>query len=738
MSAWVASTSVIALSIAWCPAALAQTAAKAPDSVASQTGEKADAGAQAREDSTATVGEIIVTAQKRAENIQQVPIVVNAVDAATAEHRGIQKFTDLNTIVPGLQYNRSTNTGLVFMRGVGASQGAVGQEGSTAFYMDDVYIYAVNSILFELNNIERIEVLSGPQGTLFGRNALAGVVQIFTKNPGQEPGLDARLGYDNYDTVKADIYASTPITDNLAIDVAALYIHQGKGFGTNLKTGQDVFYTREYTIRSKMRWEPTDRTSATLTAMYDRTRNDVGVSSRLLPGSVGRDGSIAPAGFHDVNQELQSFFINKSWMVSFTLEHDLGWAQLKNVVAYQDNFNHEVYDIDQTPTFISHQNPVDLFSKTWTEELQLASKADSPITWIAGVFYLRNESGYTPARILNNPPNAAIGQYFDLLTNLDTTSISGYAQATVNLGDNTRLTGGLRYTEDRKHVYGGFFGQTGFAFGVGDQKDSWGKVTHRISLDHNFSPDLLAYIAYNSGFKAGTLNSAAPADPGVEPEVIDDIEGGIKSQLFGRRLRLNVAGFHYTYKNIQLRQVTADSLIRLINAAESEHYGVDLSFETASFNGFRFQGAAEWLHAEFTHFPGAPATRRNPAGGNLTDIIDYTGRDVLFAPKLTASVGAQYEFSSGLGDFVLAANYRYNDGFSWSIEADDRTRQKSYSAVNASLSWTSLDERVSIRLWGKNITDAEYYTFVNTSANGDYGSPADPATFGITLGMKLR
>lgn len=741
MKVWTASASVFVLSLAWSSAALAQsTAAPAGGASAASAEKPAATTAKSSRDTGASVDEVIVTAQKREENVQQVPIVVNSVDAVRAQRRGVESLVDLPTIAPGLQYNRSTNTGLVFMRGVGQGTGVAGAEGPMAFYLDDVYVYALNANMFQLNNISRVEVLSGPQGTLFGRNALAGVVQVFTKDPGQQAGLDAHVGYGSYQTAKADIYASTPINDRLAIDIAALGVDQMKGFGTNIKTGKDVFYTQDFTVRSKLRWDPTDKTSAVFSLMFDRSRNDVGVSSRLLPGSIGRDRTIAPQGYYDVNQELQSFFINTAYMASFALNHDLGWADIKNVVAYQDNHNLEVYDIDETPSFISEQNPVKLFSKTWTEELQLASKSTGWVTWIGGLFFLRNESGYDPSRIQGNPPSALNGQYFDIVSNLDTTSISGYGQVTAKLTDDTRVTGGLRYTDDRRHVYGKNIGQTGAISGAGDQTHSWSQVTYRVSVDHDFASNVLGYVAYNRGFKAGTFNSASPADPGVLPETIDDYEVGLKSEPFDRKLRLNVAAFYYNYENIQLRQVTASSLLRLINAASARNYGVDLSFETAAYHGFRLQGAAEWLDAKFTDFPGAPATQRAPAGGvgNITVTTNYSGRDMLFAPKFTASLGAQYEWTSEVGDFALGANYQYNDGFDWSIEVDSRTHQKPYGLLNANLTWTSHSQMLSARLWGKNITGEKYLTFVNTSANGDYGSPADPATFGVTLGVKFR
>ena len=693
-----------------------------------------ESGDTATEEQTG-LEEITVTAQKRAQNIQQVPIVVNSISGELARARGIDATTDLPTIAPGLQFNRTTFAGLAFMRGVGGTSSAAGQEGPVAFYLDDVYLYSLTGNMFELNNIERVEVLSGPQGTLFGRNALGGVIQIITKEPRDEPSIDARVGYGNYDTFRADFYATGGLAPNLAADIAMIYAHQGDGFGRNLVTGKDVFKTSDFSARTKLLWSPSNDTSLQLSLLFDRHKSDTGVATRLLPGSLGRDGiTTAPADFYDVTQNLQSGSVSKQWTGSARLLHDFGGVNLKNVVAYQHNRVDGCNDIDQTPRVINEQCPIGVVVKTWTEELQLSSDNSGGFNWIAGLFYLNNKSSFEPVRFVN-VPQTAFGTYFDLVSKLDTQSYAGYAQGTVPLGEATNVTGGIRYTYDRRQVSGGNIGQNGLTT-FASQKDHWSKLSYRLSLDHQFSPDVLGYLSYNRGFRAGTFNSSSPSDPGVKPEVIDDYEAGLKTELFDRRLRINVAGFYFTYKGIQLRRLTGTAT-RLLNAASSEHYGIDASLEAAITDNFRLQAGMEWLHAEFTDFPNAPATRRNPPGGNTTVFIDYSGRDMLSAPKFVGTIGAQYKIETQHGDFNLAGNYSYNDGFSWSLEVDDRTREGSYGTLNLSLTWTHPSERYDIRLWGKNVTGTEYNVYAITSANGDYGAPGAPATFGVTFGLHL-
>lgn len=677
---------------------------------------------------------ITVTAQKRSQNLQHVPIVVNALSAEMAQARGVNSTTDLPTIAPGLLLNRGSSNGLIYLRGVGQSNAAAGQEGAVAFYLDDVYVYSLGANMFELNNVERVEVLSGPQGTLFGRNALGGVIQIITKEPSDTPSLNARVGYGNYNTLHADLYATTGLAPNLAADIALLFSDQGNGFGTNLATGKDAFKSEAFSARSKILWSVSETSSLQFSLLYDRNRSDLGLTARLLPGSVGRDRvTTAPADFYDVNQNLQSGKLNEQWLGSARLLHDFGGVTLKNVIAYQYNTTESTSDIDQTPAVINELAPVNISANTWSEELQLSSDNKGGVNWIAGLFYMNNKTSYDFFRIYVNPSNS-FGSYSDLISSLYTESYSGYVQATVPLGNSTNVTGGLRYTYDKRKVAGGTFGQNGTS-SIGKNRDHWEKLSYRLSADHEFSSNILGYISYSRGFKAGTFNSTSPAAAGVKPEVIDDYEVGLKTEVFDRRLRLNLAGFYYDYRGIQLRQITPAGA-NLLNAANAEHYGIDASLEAAVTDSFHVQANMEWLHAEFTKFPGAPVTRRNsPAtGGNGTVAIDYSGRDMLSAPKFSGSIGAQYKIETGSGDISLAGNFAYNSGFSWSLEIDDRTREDGFGILNLSATWTSSSGGYDVKLWGKNVTGTKYNTFVTTSANGDYGTPGAPATFGVTLG----
>jgi iron complex outermembrane recepter protein len=693
----------------------------------------------------AQLQEIVVTAQRRAENQQKVPIEVHAMDAAAAKAIGIDDTQDLGKLVPGLTYMRNTTNGLVFLRGVGSPTGAPGTESPVALYMDGVYLASMSGNMFSLSGLDHVEVANGPQGTLFGRNALGGAIQIVTKDPQSKPSLDAHVGYGNYGTTDFGFYGTTGITDTLAGNASFDVTHQDQGWGTNLYNGRPSYRPENIDGRVKLRWTPDEKTSVTGWFYFGRLRDSAGAATGFLPGSVGGDGvSTALRNFYDVNENLQSEYTNKEYVASLKVDHDFSWSHFTSITGYNYLRSVDLIDLDAVTLSISEQNPNRLFAETYTQELQLSSLPGQRITWIAGAFYYYNVSGVDPARVLGAGIHSLCGPtctYYDINTRPLTHSAAGYAQATVPIIDRLRLTGGMRYTRDIRHIVGEYDASTGGVFGAGNQEKAWSNVSYRGALDYDVTDTVLAYASYSTGFNSGYFNGGAPAQPAVNPAKIRDAEAGLKTEFLDRRARVNLSGFHYDYDNIVLKQVQSFGTILLLNAATAELYGADLSFDFAATNRLTFHGALERLHAKFTSFTGAPLTVRQANGRNATISGDLSDQELFLAPDFTASVGGQYALPSPVGTFVLASSYQYNDGFNWQGTAyadgtpNGRIRQHAYSLLNASLQWTSNDERWDIRLWGKNITSTEYRAFTQTNANGDTYSPGPPATYGVTLGM---
>ena len=683
--------------------------------------------------SGAQLEEITVTAQRRDENLQNVPIAVSVLSASTTASMGVTGTANLAAAVPGLEFTRSYNSATPALRGVGTSPTVgVGDETAIATYIDGVYLATPSSSLFSFNSIERIEVLKGPQGTLFGRNATGGVVQVVTKDPKHDPSVNFQIGYANYDTVSTSFYGTTGLSENLAADLSVSYSNQGDGWGKNLFTGTDVYKSREFAIRSKWLFTPGDNTKITLAADYSRSRTDQGVASHPEPGTFFRDGVTTFAGFYNTNEAHTSFARVRQGGVSLKIDQDLGWSNLVSISSYRRDKSLIDADQDHSPALL-----LDLGwtakSKTFTQELQLLSPEGSAVKWIAGAYLFRDISGYDPEQFSGPLPIPPFTFTTTTIVNTQKSwSYAGFGQATVDLMPDTRLTGGLRYTVDRREAAGVTTVVPGGVFTSPTMKAKFPKLTWKISLDHDFGENILGYATYSRGFKSGIFNLPDPGSDPVKPSVLDAYEIGFKSDLIDKRLRLNVSAYYYDFKNIQVATGVGQNVI-LVNAAKSRSKGVDVDLEALPFENFRLRGAVSYIDSTFRNFTNATFNTPNPPGGfgdggNTQTIGDASGNRTPRSPKWTASVSGQYT----VGAFDLNVSYYYNDGFFW--DAQNSFRNPSYHLVNSSVAWTSEDKNVKVSLWGKNLLKEKYNLYGSINAFGTGVAPAAPRTYGVTLG----
>ena len=685
----------------------------------------------AESQSASQLEEITVTAQRRDENLQNVPIAVSVLSASTTASMGVTGTANLAAAVPGLEFTRSYNSATPALRGVGTSPTVgVGDETAIATYIDGVYLATPSSSLFSFNSIERIEVLKGPQGTLFGRNATGGVVQVVTKDPKHDPSVDLAVGYANYNTFSASFYGTTGLSENLAADLAVSYSNQADGWGKNLFTGTDVYKSREFAIRSKWLFTPGDNTKITLAVDYSRSRTDQGVATRPAPGHFFLDlGATGFAGFYNTNEGHTSFARVRQGGVSLKIDQDLDWANLVSISSYRRDKSLIDADQDHTPMPL-----LDLTwtakSKTFTQELQLLSPEGSAVKWIAGAFLFRDISSYEPERFTN--PTT----FFPPFTSFVTTTIfnkqkswsyAGFGQATVDVMPDTRLTGGLRYTVDRREAGGTVTVEPGGTAIVPTKKAKFPKLTWKVSLDHDFGPNILGYATYSRGFKSGIFSLPDPGSDPVKPSVLDAYEIGFKSDLIDRRLRLNVSAYYYDFKNIQVATGVGQNVI-LVNAAKSRSKGFDVDLEALPFENFRLRGAVSYIDSKFRNFTNSTFNTPSPFGGNIQTIGDASGNRTPRSPEWTASVSGQYT----IGAFDLNLSYYYNDGFFW--DAQNSFRNPSYHLVNSSVNWTSDDQNWKVSLWGKNLLKEKYnlYGSINALVTGE--APAAPRTYGVTVG----
>ena len=704
------------------------------------------------------LNEIIVTAQHRSENLQDVPISVAAVSAQTLQEAGINETNAISQVVPAVNFQRSGASGLFFVRGVGTTNASVGDEGSNAFYVDGVYIPDLAGTVTQFNNIERIEVLKGPQGTLFGRNAFGGLIHIVTKEPGDALVAQAEAGYANYDTIHGKLYVAGPISDTLSMDIALTGYDQSEGWGRNITLDRDIKKMQYWGARSKLVWRPTDTVKVTLAGdYYDMDDNTaIGWSIDEDFPSRGFTGPVYSVGSMDTAANEYSLTELTNWGVSGTIEADLGGVTLTSISALRDSKNHSDFDVDAGPLPWLHI----VFtsgSRAYQQELRLASNDTDPLSWQIGAFYLRSEV-YNRSTFSGLGLSPLSGLYID--ATLDTDSYAAFGEVNYKITPTTTLTGGLRYTKDVRKLGGGqspIVGTTMLPQIPTVGKLSYGKFTWRAAIRQELSDNASIYASYNRGFKAGTYSLQSPANAPVRPQFIDAFEIGIKSELLDRRLRLNAALFHYDISNYQIRSAALSNLgsAVLLNAASVKVDGVDVEFEAAPVDNVRFFGGFTWTDSRFDNF-GAPgsefqapfiyplpavcdapgtsdpgSTLGTPTGGFLTCLGDASGSQTPGAPKFTASLGSSVTVPvNETSELRFNLVGSYNSGFPF--ESDGTLRQRAYGVLNGSVAYW-LNEQWGIELWAKNFTGTKYFQQKISTGLGATTARAAPATYGVTI-----
>jgi iron complex outermembrane receptor protein len=319
--------------------------------------------------------------------------------------------------------------------------------------------------------------------------------------------------------------------------------------------------------------------------------------------------------------------------------------------------------------------------------------------------------------------------------------VSPYAQATFEVADGTKITAGLRYTHEEQAVTGGFQtsasprGATTGPFGpVPDRSQSFSKLTWRLAIDQRLAPDVKIYATFNRGVKSGGFNLQAPGTPGTRPEILDAYEIGLKSELLDHRMRFNVAGFYYNFKDIQV-QVVQSNVSTTVNAAKARMMGVDADFAYAVLPELTITANAAYIDGKFQDFQN-PTVFPASAYGAPVSLANASGNPTTRTPKFTGSVGFDYKMTTSAGEFGLSSNLYHNSGFAW--EPSNRLRQKAYELLNASVRWTSPGEMFTVRLWGQNLTKTKYLTQGQSTAVGDLLIPAAPRTFGITFSTRIK
>lgn len=690
--------------------------------------------------------EIVVTAQRRSERLQDVPIAVTAVSGAKMEAAHISTLEQIAIVTPGLTMTNTVGTVQPYIRGVGTQNSAPGEESSISTYIDGVYIGAIAGTTLSLPDVERIEVLKGPQGTLFGRNATGGLIQIITRTPTSTPQFNLTVEGASYGTISARGYAAGPLSDTLAASITVGYNHQADGWGHNFTTNREVNLTRDFVARSKFVWSPEDSTTVTLSGDYQNARSDLGQQRRILPGQIPLTGYADRGGRYDTQSQVTALGVFRQMGGSMIVHHDFGGISLDSTTAYRHYRFITPTDNDGGPIRVLDTNPASI-TNTFQQELLLRGDFGN-LTATSGLFYYYGTARYNPNQNRSGT-NPATNR--DLFSRQRTNSGSAFLDLSYHFNESTTLTVGGRYTIDRKSFLGGFqavpeYVGPAIAPPVAGTK-TFRKPTGRAVLDHKFNRDLMVYASVSRGFKAGGFNLNSPPNPPVESETLTAYEVGLKSQWFDRRLRINISAFDYKYSNVQLQSLLSPGVTTLLNAAVARVKGIDgdigLTIPAGDGN-FSIDANGAYAHNRYSRFPGAPffypspvacnapgtsnpGVTTGPLTGGLTLCSgDASGNRLIKTPTFSGSLTLGYDVGLGTGRLAMGLTASYSSSVYFT--PDNVFKQPGYTLLNATVSYQIGAYR--IYAFGTNITNKRYLNQLSASAFGPFVSYGAPSIFG--------
>lgn len=680
-------------------------------------------GADGPETAGRVVEEIVVTAQRRSESIQDVPIAMTAVRGADINDSGLNEVADLQMLVPSMQVGTLLNSTAITIRGVGLNQGTPG----VAIHTDGVFQPRPGMGDLLQVDLERVEVLRGPQGTLYGRNANGGAVNFITRAPERTFSSYLLGSYASYDETRLQAMVNVPVTDRVAARTVLDYWKRGEGFVKNVGDGPDLDRGETYSGRFRLAAELADAVS--LDWKIEGLRQTGPVSYFTLyneptPEAVALNpylvDAVVPLEPWRTSATDPSNSKRRYWSTSATLRWSLPFGEFKSISAYTSFDDRFQTDSDATnlPAFPQTN---DNQAKTLTQEFSLSGGGDK-LDWVTGIYYMDDQAetwlyydfdlGIAPL-----PPMTYLS--FDV-SRYDTEAWAVFADFTYQLTERLSLIAGARYSrEDQiatQHTVAGLNLPDGSQLPLFElcpptvNEPDYSSFTPRGGFQYELDERQNVYFTISQGFKAGGINSSACANP-FEPEEITAYEAGYKARLADERLTLNVAAFYYDYTDLQLSQVVGLSSL-VTNAAKAEVTGVEIEAFWVPNDHWTVNANATLLDATFEEFLNVDSL--NPAAGPQ----DVSGNQLAAAPEESLNLNVSYftePFTWGTLTARAGVSYRSEQYFREFNDPEDR--QGAYTVLDLALIWTSPDERYRARLFGDNVTDEAYIVRMGSSDN---------------------
>ncbi|MCF8474028.1 MAG: TonB-dependent receptor [Emcibacter sp.] len=689
--------------------------------------------------------EIVVSATKTGKtSLQDTAIAISAFGGNDLVSQGISDVNDLQALVPALNIENNSSGVQVFLRGVGTNLVFAANDPSVTINLDGVYIGRPFGSIFDFADVEQVEILRGPQGTLWGRNAIGGAINISTKAPSDEFDYTVVAEAGNFGRVMGSAWISGPVIEDVLSVGVSLRHFEHNGYIENIVPGgTDIQSAERDSARISAVFTPNDRFKATVRADYTKVQDNWGTYSVLLePAStvlgnvfglttpladsvVGDYSKAAANNENDVDSEL--------WGASLDLEYEVSDAvSLTSLTALRKTDHLIAIDFDATEAEIGNTSPLTTTAEQWTQEFNLVYSSDN-ITGIIGAFYIHEDANEVfniqllGDNVLAEDPllGGGVGLLFD--TDVVTKSIAIFAQGTYDFSEKLSLTLGMRYTDDTKDIAGsGIVG--GGAFSYSDTfKDS--AFTPKIGLEYRPLDNLLVFGSVSNGYKSGGFATTTTSSDRYSSESLWAYEVGFKSDMLDNRLRLNGTAFYYDYSDLQVQRVVNTSL-DVDNADKSRVYGAELEVTYSPVESLELGFSATYLDAKYSDF--------TDSVDDATGLqFDASGQQLSNAPRLSMVASAQYthELSSG-NEINARVDGNYQSRIYFTTNNEPLLSQKPYGLVNLSLGYRLQDENLEIQAFVKNAFNKQYVTgaerFIAAGLPAQ-GFPGEPRVFGLRV-----
>jgi len=700
--------------------------------------------------------EIVVTATKVAQDIDSTPAAITAITADALGPGGIREIRDLALAVPNLSVGDQFGVNRTFIRGIGMTSIDLGADGAVAFLQDGAMIPRPSHQLAGFYDLEQVEVLRGPQGTLYGRGATAGVVNMVTKKPTEDLDGYATYTLGNYAATTVEGAIGGPIFGDTVMGRIAGKADRRDGYGTNLATNKPIDNRDAYAVRGSLRFKPADSLDIVLMADYFK-EDDYNYAFHFFGTTVVPEDSLphnllggqtifdyyAPRQPDQRNIVSDADPINEREGTAASAIVDWGFAEgwnLRSITAWRDFDRYLLDDLDSSDVDMFGKNNYVEQSESWSQDFTVSGQAVG-IDWLMGANYF-SESMYGEVKV----PLTNLGLLFGLPADtfndgnywqkgdVDVEAYGVFLQGRYSFNDSWALTLGARYNYEKREGTGSFIFD---AIGVNvptDREKSWDKVTPKVLLEYKTPNDGLAYLQFTQGFKSGVINIGSLNEV-IDPEFVDAYEIGYKMPFMDGRASLRTAAFYYDYTDLQVGFVNEQSVVQTINAASAENMGVEIELVARFTEGLTGNFSATWLDATYKEF----------VTGDYRDNfaqVDLSGNNLQNAPEYTARAALDYVRPvTATGSLIASVEAAYQDDVYFTEFNNSDAFQEAYTIVNARLGYEGGEGRWHVTGWIRNATDELVISnnIITAPLYGSVrvGSLLPPRTYGVTLGYNF-